>query len=1423
MKRFYSIFAIAALMLFGTGATLFAQGTTDSDLSKTGATGWIPIYDGFNSSRYVGYCDVTVTVMPSGSYPGFVTITGSHMQATSSKWYVSAYFTDKSGRKFLVHHISSNAFTSSSVEEIWLNYYVGTYFTGSKPYNTFDYDFEIASNAFKGCSSLQKFGPVHSSSTDARYIDCTRIGADAFNGCSAMTDCRVKATKDGVISARAFSGCSSLSSALFLSGSIDKTAFEGCTSVKTIYWYSGDAHAYSSASESPMYPMRNSVETITIYGNVPAHFFENFTALKEVKSPSDFFDSMKYTNIYQMGVGEKGFGSCSNLTSVQVAGAIHPDAFASCPKLTSVTYRGGYLSNSQVPTSENGSFFYACRSTVTSFTIEETSTTNVPNAYIPSYLCYGMSKLTSVTIPNYVFAIGEGAFKSCSALKSVSINSKNSELSVIGSYAFQDCSSLSNITLPVALEYLYDEAFSWCESMSFCPLAPENTKLKYIGHAAFYNAGLTYLYIPAGVTKIGGMLTGGSKSDVTQISFMPANLDRSGLIDGSWADLFISTKDMYANERKAVTEIRISDSRTEIPDSLFYNYTGLVQVVNDGGSANLSKVTSVGKAAFRNCTSMWGGGNQTQMPNLAVAGEAAFEGSNYNGSADFDKLTTIGKRAFANTQLMYLHDMGTLSELKTISEEAFADNTKLASATFAGVTTIGTRAFANDAKLETINISKTAPAIQSNSFAGCSVKTIKTACSVYNDIKNDANWQAVCANIQSSDNSYKYPSYMDDFWCTKTTMEIVQEINCDGVFVVRAVPYDGCTFLYWHDGTTDNPRTVDMNEYYSSWLYAISASDDDYHTTNFTVVPENAGWLQITNQYGHNRNNQKFPAGETAKITPMELNGWYEFDEWQYETGDMMEAPYVCDEEKDPLTLCVSINYTFDAGGGEEGGYIDPETGEWMPGEPVMPEEVPMFDENLKAVFKPKAVPVTVERCTDGNGSVEVSEAYSNVGSTITLTATPKEGFVFDQWEDGNKETNRKLTITPEMLIERAPMGWDPEMGDMAYNEYPVDMGGGSIESYHSDSEYILRLCAKFKVDPNIKKTYTILASANDPTMGTVSGSGEYDEGTSVTLTATANSGYKFTEWSDGEKTNPRTITVTENLVLTAVFVEDSQTQEGDAYVCDFSKMASKHQQYTDQWTYDDNWTVFGAANNNAGWPFAKFGGKDTNLEKANPVYVVNNAALDKEIKQVRVTYPVGSFGKNGMSMNSWGVKVYSDLECTNLLYTVQGGEFGNDYAVLTVSAKEGNPWLAGYAIQVYWDLVNTTTTNGIVWVEKIEYLTEAVQEDVYFTIVVESSNPEAGTVTGNGEYKQGSTAEIKAIPNNGYEFAQWSDGNTDNPRTITVTEDATYVASFKEINDALKDIFGNDQPQVRKEMIDGVIYIIKDGRRYNVLGVEVK
>ncbi len=68
------------------------------------------------------------------------------------------------------------------------------------------------------------------------------------------------------------------------------------------------------------------------------------------------------------------------------------------------------------------------------------------------------------------------------------------------------------------------------------------------------------------------------------------------------------------------------------------------------------------------------------------------------------------------------------------------------------------------------------------------------------------------------------------------------------------------------------------------------------------------------------------------------------------------------------------------------------------------------------------------------------------------------------------------------------------------------------------------------------------------------------------------------------------------------------------------------------------------------------------------------------------------------------------------------------------------------------------------------------------YNITVTANNDAYGTVTGSGEYEENTVATLTATPNAGYTFVNWNDGATQNPRLVTVTADASYIANFEEI-----------------------------------------
>ena len=64
-------------------------------------------------------------------------------------------------------------------------------------------------------------------------------------------------------------------------------------------------------------------------------------------------------------------------------------------------------------------------------------------------------------------------------------------------------------------------------------------------------------------------------------------------------------------------------------------------------------------------------------------------------------------------------------------------------------------------------------------------------------------------------------------------------------------------------------------------------------------------------------------------------------------------------------------------------------------------------------------------------------------------------------------------------------------------------------------------------------------------------------------------------------------------------------------------------------------------------------------------------------------------------------------------------------------------------------------------------------------TLTVRSANESQGSVSGGGTFDEGSTQPVRATPKTGFAFDKWSDGSTQNPRTVKRTSDLTRTASF--------------------------------------------
>jgi len=88
-------------------------------------------------------------------------------------------------------------------------------------------------------------------------------------------------------------------------------------------------------------------------------------------------------------------------------------------------------------------------------------------------------------------------------------------------------------------------------------------------------------------------------------------------------------------------------------------------------------------------------------------------------------------------------------------------------------------------------------------------------------------------------------------------------------------------------------------------------------------------------------------------------------------------------------------------------------------------------------------------------------------------------------------------------------------------------------------------------------------------------------------------------------------------------------------------------------------------------------------------------------------------------------------------------------------------------------------------------------------------------------------TTTIMALAKEGYEFVRWSDGDKNAMRTVTVSGDIYLQALFQDpANPLLEDIeevIANDVKDTRKVLIDGTLYIVRDGKVYTAQGARVR
>ena len=195
-------------------------------------------------------------------------------------------------------------------------------------------------------------------------------------------------------------------------------------------------------------------------------------------------------------IGAWAFSGCTELTGVEISEGVESMemyAFSGCGKLTDLTLassvkalgNGAFNACDKIIQTENGVKYVDrwavdCDSSVTSVALRADTVGIAENTF--AY----RDKLVSVTLPNGVAHIGDGAFSHSGLTEIVLPDSVTS----IGTYAFIDCEKLKDVTLSGGVEYIGEFAFDRCSRLTSIKFNGTKEKWKIVNAQPGWN-GLT--------------------------------------------------------------------------------------------------------------------------------------------------------------------------------------------------------------------------------------------------------------------------------------------------------------------------------------------------------------------------------------------------------------------------------------------------------------------------------------------------------------------------------------------------------------------------------------------------------------------------------------------------------------------------------------------------------------------------------------------------------------------------------------------------------------------------------------------------------------------------------------------------------------------------------------------------------------------
>ena len=292
--------------------------------------------------------------------------------------------------------------------------------------------------------------------------------------------------------------------------------------------------------------------------------------------------------------------------------------------------------------------------------------------------------------------------------------------------------------------------------------------------------------------------------------------------------------------------------------------------------------------------------------------------------------------------------------------------------------------------------------------------------------------------------------------------------------------------------------------------------------------------------------------------------------------------------------------------------------------------------------------------------------------------------------------------------------------------------------------------------------TYTISVSANPSNGGTVTGGGTYNQGQQCTVSAIANSGYSFTNWTENGNvvsTNRNyTFTVTSDRTLVANF-----TAQPQQYTINVSANPNNAGSVTGGGTYQQGQSCTVTATANTGYTFLRWteNGNQVSTNASYTFTVTGNRTLVAQFQAQTYTINAVASPNYGGTVSGGGTYNYGQT-CTLTATPATGYTFVN-------WTKQGQ-------------VVSTNTIYSFSVTESATYQANFQAES--YTVTLTANPTEGGILTGGGTFDYGQTAYIYAEPNAGYNFVNWTENGEvftdDQGFYVIIMSDRTFVANFE-------------------------------------------